>query len=402
MPINKITIITDHYPSAVTPDRGTFVEQFVTAIARLGVSCTVINPVKIHIRGETSPRIQRIIEYENSTHVKVYHPRYIPCSNKTIGPLPTALITQFTFERSVKKVLDALNETPDVFYGHFLYPGGKAAVTMGKVRNVNSFVAFGESINKEEEKIWSTASRSTDMIKKDFQKVAGIVAVSKLNQKKIIKELKISESKVLVLPNGVNSKLFFPRDRASMREKFNIPQDKFVVAYVGRFNDRKGVMRVGKALEGIDDIGAVYIGSGPLLPETKVLFRGTLSHKVIPEMLSAANIFVLPTIAEGSCNSIIEAMACGLPIVSSLGDFNDDILDEKVAFRVDPNDISAIRNSILRLKFDTKLRMGMSTEAIKKSKSLDINHRAKKTIIWMEEMTKKASGNSKLGLPVLE
>ena len=81
--------------------------------------------------------------------------------------------------------------------------------------------------------------------------------------------------------------------------------------------------------------------------------------------MNAADVFVLPTLAEGCCNAILEAMACGLPIISSNLPFNWDILNDKNSILIDPNNINQIADAIQRLRDSPKLRSEMSEEALK-------------------------------------
>ncbi|MCH7564039.1 MAG: glycosyltransferase, partial [Gemmatimonadetes bacterium] len=111
---------------------------------------------------------------------------------------------------------------------------------------------------------------------------------------------------------------FYPRPRAEMRRKLGLPMDRPIVAFTGHFHERKGPPRLLGAIRTRPEIGAVFLGSGPMTPKgAQVLFSGAVPHQEVPDWLGAADIFVLPTLAEGNCNAIMEAMACGLPVVAS-------------------------------------------------------------------------------------
>jgi glycosyltransferase involved in cell wall biosynthesis len=129
----------------------------------------------------------------------------------------------------------------------------------------------------------------------------------------------------------------------------------------------------------------LLVGTGHADTEgCRIAFKGALPHSDVPRALAAADVFVLPTQVEGSCNSVLEAMACGLPIVTSNGKYMDDIVDDDVAVRVDPMDVSAIREAIVALMNDPARRKSMSQACLEKSKQFDINLRARKVTAWLE------------------
>ena len=107
-----------------------------------------------------------------------------------------------------------------------------------------------------------------------------------------------------------------------------------------------------------------------------MVFCQALRHEEIPVFLSACDIFVLPTLSEGCCNAVIEAMACGLPVVSSDLPFNDDILDDTNAIRIDPNDVSAIREAVRSLRDSGSLRRRLTEGALKTTAKLTLAARA--------------------------
>ena len=211
-----------------------------------------------------------------------------------------------------------------------------------------------------------------------------VICVSTKNKQESIAYGLAKDEKCVVLPNAYNPKEFYHEDGCAMREHLGITKDDFVVAFCGRFNNRKGVFRVDAALKRLNDphIKAIYVGS-PMdnckdEPDYKhIAFKGQLSHSEIVHYLNAANVFVLPSMAEGCPNSVIEAMACGLPIISSDLPFNYDILDQSNSLLVDPTNVDAIANAILQLKNDKDLCARLSQGALQKAQSLRIEERTK-------------------------
>ena len=93
---------------------------------------------------------------------------------------------------------------------------------------------------------------------------------------------------------------------------------------------------------------------------------------------------MLPTKGEGCCNAIIEALGCGLPVISSNMPFNDDILDNTNSIRIDVNNIDQIISAINRLKNDAVLLQRLHQGAKRSAKRLDINLRAENILRFME------------------
>jgi len=210
--------------------------------------------------------------------------------------------------------------------------------------------------------------------------------------------LSLSPGRIGVFPNGFNRRVFFPRDRAAMRRQYGLPLDRLLIAFTGSFEPRKGARRVAEAIRGMDDVAGVFIGGGDEPPEgDNVVFCKRVPLQQVPELLSACDAFVLPTTDEGCCNAIVEAMACGLPVISSTGEFNDEILNEHVALRVDAMDVNALREAIVSLKEDAALRQRMADAALKWSLQFDIDERARKILRFMESKIDEQHENSAAG-----
>ena len=173
-----------------------------------------------------------------------------------------------------------------------------------------------------------------------------------------------------------------------MRAKYSFGKDDFIVAFVGQWNSRKGVQRLSDALSKLNNpnIKAIFMGKGAEVPTYQfTIFQGTVNHDILPEYLACADIFALPTINEGCCNAVIEAMACGLPIVSSNMEFNWDVLNNTNSIMFDPMNIDEIAIAIKKLYEDKTLRESLSKGAIATTKDLTISARADKILNFIED-----------------
>lgn len=376
--LRHIAFVTGNFPSRAHPNHGTFVRQLVDAIAEQGVQCTVIHPRKLH----TWWRERR----EDPTAgagvgpgVRVHRPGTLSVSNRQLGPFNTFAVTHYAFQRAAWRVLNRLPAKPDAVYGHFLYSGGATAVWAAQGLGLPGFVAVGEGT------FWTLRPLGIERAKRDFAGMAGAIAVSSILQGRLIGELGFPAEKVAVFPNGVDRRRFFPRDRLAMRHKHGLPEDLFLVIYVGNFIASKGIQRVAEAIDGLPGVVGVFVGSGPLTPGIRNLgFCGRVPHEQVPELLSAADAFVLPSDVEGSSNATLEAMACGLPVIVSARPFNADICDAATAYLIEPDDVVGIRNAVQLLRSQPEQRRRLAEAALARATHFDIETRARRIVNWME------------------
>lgn len=380
MEIKHICIITSGFPTPNSPTRYTFVDQLACAFADAGYKITVIAPVA---------RFKKVFDKsafykkywtrktENGNIIDVYSPLFFSYSSKRIGFINTGIWTTYNFLQCVRNELKKMEIRPDILYAHFLVPSGYTAARLGEKFNIPSFCAFGES------GLWSVNSIGIKNAREGLKSISGIISVSTENKRILVENKLCDASKIEVFPNGVNHSLFYPRNKKEMRDKYGFPHDCIIGVYTGAFNESKGVMRVQKAAEGVKNLKMIYIGSGDLEPiGSNILYKGKTPHSQIPELLSAADFFVLPTLAEGCCNAIIEAMACGLPIISSDRAFNDDILNDSYAIRVNPESIEDIKKAMELLCSEPIKRETMGNRALSVSKKFDVFKRANSIINW--------------------
>lgn len=382
----KICVVTEGYPTPNDPGMFVFVDQLVSAWADLGVEVSVIYPIPRWVEFFDKKRFYKR-EWKKKTpsgnEIKVFSPRYFRASYRKIGPIDTRKISYNSFQRVVKKAINKMQVKPDALYAHFL-PAGCQAGDIGYQMNIPAFCAFGEST------LWSIIGWNPERTRKSLSYLSGIVSVSSENKRILIEEKLYRENDIEVFPNGVDHSLFYPRDKQEIRKKYGISEDEFIGIFTGSFCDSKGVLRAQKAAIEADNVKMIFIGGGQQKPEGEnIIFQGRLQHEKIPEYLSAADFFILPTKAEGCCNAIVEAMACGLPIISADGAYNDDILSEKYSIRTDPNDIMAMSNAIKILRDNPDQKRKMSQAAKEESVKFDITHRASAIIEFMQRKMNK-------------
>lgn len=377
--MNNILIIADGYPSPGLP-YSAFIANIAREMTRQGMTVSVIAPQSLtkHWLRHVPLAPRHFMEEIEGRTIQIYRPYSITTGDGKLG-----FITRWC-NRLVTTLVARRLTTPNMVYAHFWLNAAMAIPFVSRA-HLPFIVATGEDIIpigqiKDKEKSWFK------------EHVQHVVCVSTKNKQESIAYGLAKDEKCVVLPNAYNPQEFYYEDGCAMREQLGIAKDDFVIAFCGRFNNRKGVFRVDDALKQLNGphIKAIYVGS-PMdnckdEPNYKyIAFKGQLPHSEIVHYLNAADVFVLPSMAEGCPNSVIEAMACGLPIISSDLPFNYDILDDTNSLLVDPTNVDAIANAILQLKNDKDLCARLSQGALLKAQSLRIEERTKHILQIIEQ-----------------
>ena len=147
-----------------------------------------------------------------------------------------------------------------------------------------------------------------------------------------------------VMYNGVDTQRFAPcrESRVAMRKELGLPEESFVVGAVGRLVPIKDHQTLLKAAALVSksgiDVRALLVGSGPERERLQALSTNSLEGRVcfagdssrVPELLNAMDVFVLPSLNEGMSNTLLEAIACGLPALATNVGGNPEIIENNV------------------------------------------------------------------------
>ena len=377
--IKKLCVLSAFYPSAADPYYA-FVGALVEAFADSGIECHVITPVPWFEKAHPAQtREERTV---NGAVVKVYCPRCCVYPYRKIGGLNTFKLTARSRYNAIRRAYKRYVGDCDAIYSHFIANAGIYAAMLGKEFRKPTFMALGESAL---EKSAFAYDPYRSLLRNGFN---GIVAVSSPLKEETRRLGLVSEdTPIEVFPNATDLDVFRPRDRAEARRALGL-KDEFVVGFVGGFIKRKGFGTLQRVIARHPDWKAILIGKGTeeplILPPSQQAFVGRVEHTEIPRYLSAADVFALPTHAEGCCNAIVEALACGLPVVSSDRSFNDDLLTDDCSLRVDPTDESALERALVELSESGNKRASFAEAAFARAQNFSIENRAKNIVNFME------------------
>jgi len=207
-----------------------------------------------------------------------------------------------------------------------------------------------------------------------------IVTISNYSLEKIQKYYGIDQSKVRIVPNGVDIEKFKPRDPQAIRQKLGLGNEPCVL-FVGSLIPRKGlpflVEAAKKVIKDQANTKFLIVGEGPLRNqlsdsiETAKLsgnfkFIGNLKDDMLPEIYNCADVFVLPSIQEGQGIVLLEAQASGKPVVAfDLGGVNEAVQNNETGLLVEKGNIEALADALLKLLTDKTLMEKMGSNGSK-------------------------------------
>jgi teichuronic acid biosynthesis glycosyltransferase TuaC len=324
----RTLLFSSLYPSSVAPSHGIFVETRLRELLRAGgVDTRVIAPVpwfpSAHPRFGDYAKWAAVPPSETRHSIEVLHPRYLlaPKVGMSAAPLALALAAIGPARRLIAQGFDF-----DLIDAHYFYPDGVAAVLLARWLGKPVVVtARGTDLNlipryRLPGAMTRWAARSADAS-------AGVCAALV----DVLRGWGIDESRLHVLRNGVDRQRFRPLDRAAARADLQIDGSPLLLA-VGHLIERKGHHLVIEALAALraehPDARLAIVGEGEERAALEALARkhgiadrvrlvGSVPNDRLATWYSAADALVLASSREGWANVLLEAMACGTPVVAS-------------------------------------------------------------------------------------
>ncbi len=320
-PIRILTFST-LYPNAEQPTHGIFVENRLRHLISTGeVASRVVAPVgwipfDSHLFGRHATNA-RVPETETRGGVTIYHPRFLVIPKIGMSVAPALL---YAGALGTLKRLQVEQEF-DLIDAHYFYPDGVAAMMLGRaVSKPVVITARGTDLNLIPQFLlprW--------LIQRAVRRSAHMIAVSQALKDAVVR-LGAQPERVTVLRNGVDLQTFHPGGRIEARQRLNFSGRTLIS--VGHLIERKGHDLVVAAMTALPEYTLLIIGEGPeraalarqiiqLGLEQRVRLTGAIPHEGLQEYYVAADALVLASSREGWPNVLLEAMACGTPVVAS-------------------------------------------------------------------------------------
>lgn len=253
---------------------------------------------------------------------------------------------------------------PDLVFGYFLYPEGYAALKIARALGVPvAVMSMGSDINRIGN--WTTGRHTRKVLR---EADAVFTKSDDLRRKALAMGANSDTCRTVI--NGCDLAVFHVRDRIEARRNLNIDPDAEVVLYVGRMDLNKGLnelVAAAVALRATRPNLLVYlVGEGPDRPLIQQAveranatqwfhLQSECALDEVPIWMAASNLVTLPSYMEGCPNVVLEALACGRPVVATNVGGIPEIMNEACGQLVPARDPKALAQglcSVLRRRWD--------------------------------------------------
>jgi glycosyltransferase involved in cell wall biosynthesis len=339
----RVLVYTTLFPNSVQPLMGNFVLEgmrFLLKFVDMSVTAPVPyfpNWIRFNSRWQNWAQVPGKEQFGG---FEVQHPRYV-----VFPKLGMATHGVSMFAGTLQQVRRRLESADyDLIAAQYVYPDGFAAALLASVLNKPLVVsALGSDIN-----LFSQFTVIRPLIRHVLRRSDGLIAVSHSLKERMVK-LGCPAGNVAVIHNGVDPQKFIPRPQLEMRQQLGLPEDRPIVMAVGTLNDNKGFHILIEAVSRLRSSGVMLLiaGEGPRRGNLERQIResrltdnvrliGAVPHGELSTWYNAADVFCLASSREGCPNVVLEAMACGRPVVATrVGGLQELVVSSEIGTLVD-------------------------------------------------------------------
>ena len=244
---------------------------------------------------------------------------------------------------------------PDLVLAYWVYPDGFAALRVARALGVPCVVgALGSDIHVRD-------GLNVMMTRHTITKADALLTVSEAMRTTAINDFGAAPARVHTIVNGFNTSVFGPGDQAQARQRLGLGADEQVVVYVGRFVEAKGLRELVAAARQLASANPRFrlalIGDGVMKAEllamvesaglaSKVHLPGGLAPEEVARWICASDVLTLPSWSEGYPNVVVEALACGRPVVATDVGGTREIVGSDNGILIPPKDAPALESAL--------------------------------------------------------
>ncbi len=338
---------------------GVFVDELSKAISCKNHVLIIHPQIWNPLRGEF---YRKDIYYNHFNDIEVYRPRLF------VSPKGDRLFFRaFVFFLTALPLVAQLRKKFyfDLIHAHMAGPAGFAAVLLGIIfKKPVIITAHGSDIHSFPKHFFLK-----QLVIFTLKRATKVVAVSQ-SLKDLILKMGCFHNKVFVIHNGVRHDIFYPMDKIKARRSLNFSVDRKIILFIGSLIQIKGIDVLLRAFANMSEknhSNLVIIGKGELDYQLKALaeklhiesrvhFMGSRKHDEISLWLNACDVFCLPSRNEGFPTVIVEALACGRPVVATkVGGIPEAVINNTLGILVEPDnteELAATLNKALEKEWD--------------------------------------------------
>ncbi|MCS6912251.1 MAG: glycosyltransferase family 4 protein [Myxococcales bacterium] len=324
----RILFVSKIFPNRNKPGWAPFNRQQLVALSRLpGVTVVDVLATVPYFPGaglfrgrSLAADLLNLPARDTIDGLPVRHPRtlYLPRLGHAVSPL--------LYAASLLPVVPRYRGRVDVLLAAWAYPDGCAAVMLGRLLDLPVVVKLhGSDIN-----VLGQRTGPRQLMQLLLPRASRVVAVSDALRDRAA-ELGVAPERIDVVRNGVDAALFRPLDQAEARRQLGLASRPTVVC-VSRLERAKGVLDLLEAFALLrrqrPDVQLLLVGSGEAEHACSersaaedlrgsVVLAGAVPLEQVPLYMGAADVVVMPSWAEGLPNTVLEAQACGRPVVAT-------------------------------------------------------------------------------------
>lgn len=352
----NILSVCHFFPNRLRPYSGIFVKERIKHVARSNdITLSVIAPIPSFPLMSMIQKYQDLeaLEYhEIFDGLEVVHPRYF------MIPKFFKILDSMFFERSLTAFLEKnpayLNY--DIFDFHWTYPDAIGGLESARKFGKKAVV----TVRGNEALYFFDTSKMRKVLQEKLCEFDHVIAVSSDLQHKIVTEYNVPPSKVSVIANGIDCRKFHVMDRGEALKTCGRDCNRQFILAVSRLSHEKGLEYLFDAFARLKrpDLDLIIIGDGPLKKQLtemcrrygiadNVIFLGDVRHEKLIAWYNAADLFCLPSLREGCPNVVIEALACGTPVVAShVGGIPDLVTGPDCGYLIPPGDAEKLSRAL--------------------------------------------------------
>jgi glycosyltransferase involved in cell wall biosynthesis len=316
----RVALVTHLYPTDAEPSRGLAVYHHFQEFAKLAdvsVYCVMPDYPDVRFLGPRTFQVRKAKRLGSTCPGAIVRYPTLPWVTRPLNGWNCA-----------RSLTPHLRQTqPDIVLATFLYPDGYAAVTCARKLGIPVIV---EGIGSDLRRVKGFWARR--LTKQTIHQANYLTTVSAELRRRAISEFDAEPQKVRVRRQGCDPSIFRLTSRTAARQALRMDLAAELIVFVGRLVEIKGLRELLAAIPRLiarrPQVQVACVGEGPLLRDLqtaarqsgiqdRVMFPGALPPVEVAKWIAASNLVCLPSHSEGLPNIVIEALACGRPVVAS-------------------------------------------------------------------------------------